>query len=117
MRDFRNRPNQHGGPPSLAMTEVRGYNRLWNAHMLTCCQICGYSKHVELAHVKPLAKFDDEALITEVNDEENVRGLCPNCHWELDKGLIDASTIPVIRRGFSIANWIERNYDKRMRLC
>lgn len=51
------------------------------------CHICGYDKHVELCYIKPISKFDDNSKIGEVNCEENLIQLCPNCHWEFDNGL------------------------------
>lgn len=51
------------------------------------CDWCGYSKHVECCHLKPVAEFSASALMSEVNDPSNLRWLCPNCHWELDHGL------------------------------
>jgi len=68
---------------------VRGLCRLWLKHLTKLpCKICGYDKHVELCHIKPLSSFSDTDLISEVNSESNVVQLCPNCHWELDRGLI-----------------------------
>ena len=52
-----------------------------------CCH-CGYTKHYEVCHIKPIADFDDETLITVVNSIDNLIGLCPNCHWEFDNGLL-----------------------------
>lgn len=48
------------------------------------CHQCGYSKHVELCHIKPISQFSEDALIEEVNAISNVVQLCRNCHWELD---------------------------------
>ena len=48
------------------------------------CAKCGYDKHVELAHIKPISKFGDESKLSDVNSENNVIQLCPNCHWEFD---------------------------------
>lgn len=45
---------------------------------------CGYSKHVEVCHIKPIASFDDNATIAEINSKENLVCMCPNCHWEFD---------------------------------
>lgn len=52
------------------------------------CEVCGYDKHVEVCHIKPLADFDPNTTITEVNAIDNLVGLCPNCHWEFDHGMI-----------------------------
>ena len=51
---------------------------------MTNCANCGYDKHVELAHIKAVADFDDDTLLSVVNSPDNVLSLCPNCHWEFD---------------------------------
>lgn len=48
------------------------------------CTMCGYDKHVEIAHIKAVHEFSDEALIKEINAIENLIALCPNHHWEFD---------------------------------
>ena len=53
------------------------------------CAICGYDKHVEVAHIKSVSSFTDESLISEINSIDNLIGLCPNHHWEYDKGILD----------------------------
>lgn len=55
------------------------------------CAICQYSLHVEIAHVRPVRQFPDEALISEINHISNLIALCPNHHWEFDHGLLDLS--------------------------
>lgn len=52
------------------------------------CLICGYDKHVEVAHIKAVAEFDDNATIGEINSINNLIGLCPNHHWEFDNKLL-----------------------------
>lgn len=52
------------------------------------CAICGYDKHVEIAHIKAVSDFDDSALISEINSKDNLIALCPNHHWEYDHGLL-----------------------------
>lgn len=52
------------------------------------CSICGYSNHVEVAHIKPVSDFDDSATIREINSLSNLIGLCPNHHWEYDNGIL-----------------------------
>ena len=52
------------------------------------CAICGYSKHVEVAHIKAVSEFDDDATIKEINSLSNLIGLCPNHHWEYDNGIL-----------------------------
>lgn len=53
------------------------------------CAICGYDKHIEVAHIKAVSEFDDTATIREINSITNLIGLCPNHHWEYDNGFID----------------------------
>lgn len=52
------------------------------------CAICGYSKHVEVAHIKAVSEFDDNTTIKEINSLSNLIGLCPNHHWEYDNGML-----------------------------
>jgi hypothetical protein len=53
-----------------------------------CCSNCGYSKFIEVCHIKAIANFPKETPISVVNALSNLIGLCPNCHWELDHGLL-----------------------------
>lgn len=48
------------------------------------CSICQYSKHIEIAHIKAISDFDENTLINIVNHPDNLKPLCPNCHWEFD---------------------------------
>lgn len=50
------------------------------------CVRCGYDKHVEAAHIKAISDFDENTLISEINSDDNLISLCPNCHWEFDYG-------------------------------
>lgn len=52
-----------------------------------CCN-CGYSKHIEICHIKPVYMYDLDTPVSVVNAIDNLIALCPNCHWELDNGLI-----------------------------
>ena len=52
------------------------------------CYICGYNKHVEVCHIKPVSEFNDSITIQEINSLDNLVGLCPNCHWEFDNGML-----------------------------
>lgn len=62
-----------------------------------CC-VCGYNKFYEVCHIIPINKFNDESSIAEINSLENLIALCPNCHWELDNGLIKIA-VPKIEFG------------------
>ena len=48
-----------------------------------CCK-CGYDKHIEICHIRPISDFPPETFLSEVNDISNLIALCPNCHWEHD---------------------------------
>jgi len=48
------------------------------------CSVCGYDKHIEIAHKKPIASYSLETRISEINHPDNLIALCPNCHWEFD---------------------------------
>lgn len=50
------------------------------------CFSCGYSKHVEVCHKKPIKEYPLSTMISEINHPDNLLLLCPNCHWEFDKG-------------------------------
>lgn len=74
---------------SSKFAHIRGLCRSWNKDKIKLpCHICGYSKHVELAHIKSLSSFPPTATLKEVNSSNNVVQLCPNCHWEFDNKLI-----------------------------
>lgn len=75
--------------PSWKYVHVRNLNRFWNSDLrkLSCAN-CGYDKHVELAHRKAISSFPLTATLGEINSPNNNIQLCPNCHWEFDKGLL-----------------------------
>lgn len=50
----------------------------------TKCCICGYNKHIEVAHKKAISDFEGNILVSLINSEDNLMPLCPNCHWEFD---------------------------------
>lgn len=66
---------------------IREHARKLYQH-ITTCEVCSYEKHVEICHIKPLSSYDMTALVSEVNDRNNIAVLCPNCHWELDNSLL-----------------------------
>ncbi len=53
-----------------------------------CCN-CGYDKHYEVCHIKPINSYNSTATVAEINSLHNLIGLCPNCHWEFDNGLLN----------------------------
>lgn len=48
------------------------------------CSVCGYSKYVELCHIKGISTYDSSTKLSIVNHPDNLIYLCPNHHWELD---------------------------------
>lgn len=69
-----------------AHSKIRGhaFRQLKNSKREKKCEHCGYSKHVEVCHIKDVKDFDSEATISEINALKNLKYLCPNCHWEFD---------------------------------
>lgn len=59
------------------------------------CSHCGYNKHVEVGHIKPISDFSEDTLLSIINSPENLVPLCPNCHWEFDHNLLQISAIRV----------------------
>jgi hypothetical protein len=55
------------------------------------CVNCGYNKHIEVCHKKPINSFPKNTKISTINDITNLVSLCRNCHWEFDHGLLDLS--------------------------
>lgn len=70
---------------SAAFNIIRNRARQIMKH-ITQCQCCGYDKHVEVCHIKPISKFNNDTLISIINNPSNLYVLCPNCHWEFDHG-------------------------------
>ena len=48
------------------------------------CERCGYTRHVEVCHIRPVSSFGMNDKLSEINSRDNLLLLCPNCHWELD---------------------------------
>ena len=75
--------------PSSKNAHIRGLARSMNKDIIKLpCAKCGYDKHVEICHIKPIRDFNEESTIAEVNSKENIIQLCPNCHWEFDNNLL-----------------------------
>lgn len=76
-------------------SEIRNFNRSWNKNLIFLpCQVCNYSLHVELAHIKPISSFSKETLLSVVNDPSNILVLCRNHHWEQEHGFLLLKDIP-----------------------
>jgi hypothetical protein len=89
LADYHKKLSVSGKHPSWKNSHIRNFNRSWNKHLLDKpCSNCGYSKHVELCHIRPVSDFPESAKLSEVNAELNNIVLCRNCHWEFDHGLL-----------------------------
>lgn len=58
--------------------------KYFKSELPKCCIVCGYSKHIDICHVRDISSFPDETLIKEINDLSNLVALCKNHHWEFD---------------------------------
>jgi hypothetical protein len=74
-----------------ARSSIQGHARkvYLKAHPQPTCLVCGYAKHVEVCHLRDVADWPDDATLAEINHLENLVGLCPTHHWELDHGALD----------------------------
>jgi len=77
------------GEISNRYAKIRYHAREMYAKELLTCEKCGYDKHVEICHIKPIKEFNEESTIKEINAKDNIIGLCPNCHWEFDNKLFN----------------------------
>ena len=83
---------------SWANAQVRSLGRQLHRSILALpCHNCGYSKHVELCHIRAITSFPLTATLREVNDASNVVQLCRNCHWEFDHGHLALGALGGIR--------------------
>ena len=57
------------------------------------CAVCGYATHVEICHIREIAAFPPDASVSEINALSNLIALCPNHHWELDRGLVQMGPV------------------------
>ena len=76
------RYKRHGRSSAYSLVRTRARS-VMKEH--TCCEWCGYDKHVEVAHRTAISEFSGDTLLSTINDRDNLLSLCPNCHWEHDK--------------------------------
>lgn len=81
--------NKAGVKRAGIYTYIRQLARKVTQKWIKECRNCGYNKHVETCHIKPIGAFSTDTTVSVVNAPENLVLLCPNCHWEFDKGLIN----------------------------
>ena len=101
---YNNRKYVKRPPPSILtmkdLKEGKTYNA-WKARLSNhsrriylnstsdhSCKNCGYDKHIDVCHIKPVASFSESCTVAEVNSLDNLVGLCKNCHWEFDNQLL-----------------------------
>lgn len=82
---FNNRKNWQSARSAIQKMAKKVY---FSNHNNPKCHICGYDKHVEVAHLKSVSSFTDDIKIKEINSIDNLIGLCPNHHWEYDNGIL-----------------------------
>lgn len=69
---------------ALVRARARATNKIKSSFK---CEHCGYDKHIEACHIKAISSFSEDSLLSEINHDQNLIALCPNCHWEFDHGL------------------------------
>ena len=80
--------------PSWAHAHIRQHGRKkYSSELKKSCLHCGYSRHLELCHIKAISSFGDDALVSKINSRDNVVFLCRNCHWELDHDFLAVAII------------------------
>lgn len=75
--------------------KIRGYSRsvYTRSNKPQACYSCGYDKHIEVCHIKPIASFDGDTPFRIINSVDNLVALCRNCHWEFDHKLLEIDFI------------------------
>ena len=72
-------------PRMIRKDSMRYFAHAWNPEMKDQpCERCGYDKHTEIAHIRPISDFPVDTPLKVVHDRKNLMNLCPNCHWEFD---------------------------------
>jgi len=75
----------------LSASAIRKHARSVLRFRKRICANCGYDEYVEACHLKPLKHFEQHALLSEINDPANLVFLCPNCHKNLDNGVMQVN--------------------------
>ena len=74
---------KHHKSSAFALIRQRA-RKIASDNNMSVCENCGYSKHVEIAHILPISSFSLDTPLSVINDVSNLKALCPNCHWEFD---------------------------------
>lgn len=80
--------HKHHRSSAFALVRTRARQKAKKLN-LNKCLVCGYDKHVEICHKKPISKFSLDTKISVINHENNLLPFCRNHHWEYDHGLLD----------------------------
>jgi predicted restriction endonuclease len=86
LRDFEQRPGSKNSHDTIIRANARSI--ALRLGKLKKCAICSYDLNVECCHIKAVSAFSEDTVIAVVNAPENLIGLCPNHHWELDNGYL-----------------------------
>ena len=106
--------------PSLTRDEASGADiRRHVRHVLSArprlCAHCGYARHVETVHLRPIADFPSDATLAAIDNPANLAYLCPNHRWEYEHGFLalDATAIASTRRDAgSIPTSMQRSHKR-----
>jgi len=79
---------QHGS--EMARKYINRHSRqvYTNSGLPYKCAVCGYDIHIQICHIKGISSFDDDVLVSDINNINNLISFCSNHHWEFDHGLI-----------------------------
>ena len=73
------------------------------------CIICGYNKHIDVAHIVAVKDFSDDTLLQVINHIDNLIALCPNHHWEYDHNKLDENDSNILKEQIKIQNNLDIN--------
>lgn len=68
--------------------EIRRHTRHALIDRPRACVHCGYSRHVEAVHLRPMDDFPPDTPLSAINDPANLVYLCPNHRWEYEHGVL-----------------------------
>lgn len=71
----------------------RNFNGPW------LCAACGYSRHVDVCHMRDVASFPPDATLAQVNEPGNLIALDKRCHWEFDNGYLAYENGKIVQTG------------------
>jgi len=75
--------------------EARRYYA-WSGRKMACA-VCGYSKSIQIRHLKPIAEYDDYDLVVVVNSLSNLVALCPTHTKEHKQKTLSSSALQMMR--------------------